>query len=86
MVAICVWVRCMQSSAIRAHASAPPHVFFVSCFPRRYMPGSIRMPARAPAKRQPKGVMPNIATKALIRILPSGGWLVSYGTDPTRNS
>ena len=73
IVAICVCVRCMQSSAIQRQANAAIQVFFVSCLPRRYIPGSIRIPANAPAKRHPKGVIPKRATKALISTFPSGG-------------
>ena len=77
IVAICVWVRCIQSSDIRIAAIEAMDVFFVSCFPRRYIPGIIRIPARAPANRQPKGVMPNRAIPRPMMSLPRGGCVIS---------
>ena len=67
----------MQSSAIMHMAAKAMSVRLVSCFPSRYIAGSINMPASAPAKRHPKGVMPKMATDQLMITLPRGGWEVS---------
>ena len=73
IVAICVCVRCMQSSVMNRQQSTAGTVFLVICFASRYIPGSIRIPAKAPANLQPKGVIPKTATAKLIRTFPSGG-------------
>ncbi len=77
MVAMRVWVKCMESSAIRAMAMKDSRVSLVSCLASRYISGSIKTPTSAPMKRQPKGVMPKICMPTIISTLPSGGWVHS---------
>ena len=77
MVAMRVWVKCIQSTAIRNMAANAPMRRLVTSLPSRYMLGSINTPASAPAKRQPKGVMPKIEMEKAISTLPSGGCEVS---------
>ena len=73
MVAMRVWVKCIRSRAMNSAAAGPAHERLLSILPSRYIPGSISTPARAPAKRQPKGVMPKMAMAQLIITLPRGG-------------
>ena len=63
--------------AIISAGSTAKRRFLNRSLPSRYMPGSISTPASAPAKRQPKGVMPNMPMLKAISTLPSGGCEVS---------
>lgn len=86
MVAMRVWVRCMQSSASNAIAAKARSRLLVNCLANRYMNGSIRIPAMQPANRQPKGVMPKSAMHQDMSTLPRGGWVHSYTEVPLSSS
>ena len=77
MVAILVWVKCMKSKANNTQARAADRLSFVSRLANRYTAGTMRIPKKVPAMRQPKGFMPNKATPAAMKILPMGGWVFS---------
>ena len=77
MVAMRVCTKCMKSAAktrVPSAGTAPPPYSF---FKNAYISGSISTPKSVPVKRQPKGVMPKSRMPRPIRILPSGGWLIS---------
>lgn len=77
MVAMRVWVKCRVSRARHRQVSMAYRRWAKSSLPTRYMPGSMRTPQVAPAKRQPKGVIPSAAMAQLISTLPRGGWVTS---------
>ena len=77
MVAMRVWVKCMESSARSSMARQETLVEAPSCLARRYITGSINTPISAPMNRQPKGVMPKRRMPTIISTLPRGGWVHS---------
>ena len=77
MVAMRLCAKRMKSSASSAPASAPTHGLRVRRRAKHHASGTSSTPNSVPENRQPKPVMPNNAMPAMIRSLPSGGWVVS---------
>ncbi len=77
MVAILVCVKCMKSKANSTQARVESTVLSDIRRANRYSAGTMRMPKKVPAMRQPKGFMPNSHTPSAMKIFPKGGWVFS---------
>ena len=77
MVASLVWVKCIKSKAKNTVAKSADSVCRVILRAKSQARGTMAIPHRAPAMRQPKGFMPKTAIPAAMRIFPRGGCVVS---------
>ena len=77
MVAMRVWVKCMQSKAQRPAVTKAKSVRLRMRLANTYMRGTMATPNRAPMIRQPKGFMPKIRMPRAMMSLPRGGWVHS---------